>query len=344
MTRQTHDHNFKNLFMDFPKEALKWLMPQATENFGPIKNIEFVRQEPKKHKLYHPHLVLDMPILFVFENRKLLLWLVEFQEDKSKFSIYKLLHYTTDYMAAYPDALVIPTVLFTDRKRWRKDVVREIETKFVGRTYLHFEYNLVKLFDFNARDYFHIKNPIVKILLPKMNYKPEEKTEVIIQAYNGLYQLASKKKFEKYLDFIDIYAQIKEDEREEIFKEIIKHKETAMLAQYIKDKGRQEGILEGMQKGILEGMQKGILEGMQKGILEGMQKGMQKGRQEGMQKGASTVVSKLMAKKFRVDPEDSFVALKALSPEEIIELADKIMESDSYDDIKIWILKKTGKR
>jgi len=36
------------------------------------------------------HLALDMPILFTFEKHELLLWLVEFQEDKSKFSIYKL--------------------------------------------------------------------------------------------------------------------------------------------------------------------------------------------------------------------------------------------------------------
>ena len=30
--------------------------------------------------------------------------------------------YTTDMMEAYPDALVVPTVLFTDRKKWRKTV------------------------------------------------------------------------------------------------------------------------------------------------------------------------------------------------------------------------------
>ncbi|MBU0994092.1 MAG: hypothetical protein KJ737_16500 [Proteobacteria bacterium] len=104
-----------------------------------MKDIEFVRQEPKKSKLSDTALELDMPILFTFEKKQLLLWLVEFQEDKSKFSIYKLLRYTTDYMEAYPDALVVPTVLFTDRKNWRKDVSHELETKIDDKTFLHFE-------------------------------------------------------------------------------------------------------------------------------------------------------------------------------------------------------------
>ncbi len=90
MRRESHDHNFKNIFIDFPKEALEWVLPQAVQSFGPVKNIEFVRQEPKKHKLSQQHFVLDMPILFSFENQQLLLWLVEFQEDKSKFSICRL--------------------------------------------------------------------------------------------------------------------------------------------------------------------------------------------------------------------------------------------------------------
>ena len=112
MTKQSHDHNFKNLFLDFPKETLELLFPQAQQNWGQVRKVEFVRQEPKKRKLSDSNLALDMPILFSFENHQVLLWLVEFQEDKSKFSIYKLLRYTTDLMESYPQALVIPTVLF----------------------------------------------------------------------------------------------------------------------------------------------------------------------------------------------------------------------------------------
>ncbi|NJL58685.1 MAG: hypothetical protein HC887_02595 [Desulfobacteraceae bacterium] len=191
MTQKSHDHNFKNLFADFPKEALEWILPEATKKYGAIRNIEFLRQEPKKRKLSDAHLALDMPILFSFETRKLLLWIVEFQEKKSDFSIYKLLRYTTDSMESHPDATVIPTVLFTDRRKWRKDADRLLETEFNGRIYLHFEYMFVKLFEYNARDYYHSDNPLIKILLPKMNYEPHERAEVIRQALLGLYKLVT---------------------------------------------------------------------------------------------------------------------------------------------------------
>ncbi len=127
MPQESHDQNFKNLFLDFPKEALEWILPETLQKWGAVQQIEFLRQEPKKHRLSEAHLSLDMPILFSFERQQLLLWLVEFQEDKSKFSLYKLLRYTSNLMEAHPLALVIPTVLFTDRRRWRKDVLVQFE-------------------------------------------------------------------------------------------------------------------------------------------------------------------------------------------------------------------------
>ena len=111
---QSHDHNFKNLFLDFPREALTWLLPEVQREYGELRHIEFVRQEPGKRKLTDRGLELDMPILFTFDAGQILLWLAEFQEDKHKFSIYRLLRYVTDLMERYPVATVIPTVLFTD--------------------------------------------------------------------------------------------------------------------------------------------------------------------------------------------------------------------------------------
>ena len=245
----SHDPNFKNLFQDFPRETLKWLFPQAEQNWGKIVSIDFTRQEPKKHHLADAGLVLDLPILFHFEKQQLLLWLVEFQEDKSKFSIYKLLRYTTDMMEAYPDALVVPTVLFTDRIKWRKTVLLELHTQINDRLFLHFEYVFHKLFDLNARDYYNMDNPVVKILLPKMKYDKHERIEVIRQAYKGLFQLATRGLFDKYVDFIDVYSEISDQEQQQLYEIIIQHKETAMLAQYIREKGRQEGMEKGMEKG-----------------------------------------------------------------------------------------------
>ena len=296
---ESHDHHFKNVFLDFPTEALAWLAPDAFKAFGPLKGLEFVRQEPRKRKLKDAHLALDMPILFHFKEGRVLLWLVEFQEEKGRFSIYRLLRYTTDLMEAYPLATVIPTVLFTRRGKWRKDVIRELESRLVNREYLHFEYQLVRLFDFNARDYYKNQNPIVKILMPRMNYTPEERPEVIRQAYLGLYQLATPMLFDKYVDFIDLYAGVQDQEREELYRAIVEEKEeTAMLTQYIKEKGFNEGMEQGMEQGMERGMEQGI----QIGLLEGIELGI------GLRFGANGL--KLMAAVRQIREVDRLKAVK----------------------------------
>ena len=250
---QSHDHHFKNLFMDFPKEALSWLLPEALHEYGKLHKIEFVRQEPGKRKLSDRSLELDMPILFTFEAGEILLWMVEFQEEKRRFSIYRLLRYATDLMERYPLAAVIPAVLFTARERWKKDVLRRLDSRLGNRVFLHFEYQMIRLFDYSARDYYTIANPLLKILLPKMDFKKEDRLEVIRLAYQGLYELTTPILFDKYVDFIDIYAEITEDEKESVYQELNEHKETVMLAQYIKNKGFEEGIQQGIQQGILQG-------------------------------------------------------------------------------------------
>ncbi|MCP4346742.1 MAG: DUF4351 domain-containing protein [Desulfobacterales bacterium] len=60
---------------------------------------------------------------------------------------------------------------------------------------------------------------------------------VIRQAYTGLFQLAPML-FEKYTDFIDIYAEVSEKERDAVLEEIEGHKESVMIAQIIRDNGR----------------------------------------------------------------------------------------------------------
>lgn len=304
MAKESHDQNFKNLFADFPSQALKWLLPQAQQIYGPVKGFRFLRQETEKQHLKESGFALDMPILFTFDNQRIILWLVEFQEDKSKFSIYKLLHYKIKMMKAHPRALVIPTVLFTDRKKWRKDVDTRLDTEFAGRLFLHFEYLKIKLFDYDARDYFFSDNPLVRILLPKMNYSPDERIEVIKRAYLGLFELTSPQLFDKYAYFIDVYANIQKEERNRIYRKLKQTEETYMLYQYIKDKGFQQGIEQGVQQGI--------------------------------QKGQINVLSTILANKFNVEPDSLTPQLKQLSREKLTELSQHFLFWDSYDQVRDW--------
>ena len=95
-----------------------------------------------------------------------------------------------------------------------------------------------------------------------MDYTTQERPEVIRQAYLGLYQLATPMLFEKYVDFIDVYAEVQESEREQLYRAIAEKEDTAMLAQYIREKGYKEGLNQGIQRGIERGIADGLIEGI----------------------------------------------------------------------------------
>lgn len=54
----------------------------------------------------------------------------------------------------------------------------------------------------------NVNTPVAKILMPKMQYPPSERLEVLRHAYLGFHQLVSRTNFEKYVDFIDVYAEV----------------------------------------------------------------------------------------------------------------------------------------
>jgi predicted transposase YdaD len=60
----------------------------------------------------------------------------------------------------------------------------------------------------------------------------------------------------------DIYAEIGEDEQLKLYDEIVQHKETAMLAQYIREKGVREGEIKGDKKRLISIVRSAHKEGL----------------------------------------------------------------------------------
>ncbi len=59
----------------------------------------------------------------------------------------------------------------------------------------------------------------------------------------------------KYVYFIDTYAEVSEKERKEIYDKISQQKETIMLAEYIKDIGRKEGIIMTAREDLIDALE-----------------------------------------------------------------------------------------
>lgn len=90
-----------------------------------------------------------------------------------------------------------------------------------------------------------------------MDYSKQERLEVICWAYKGLFELVDRRLFDKYVDFIDVYAEVTKEEQAFIYHELSEREETAMLAQYIRNKGYEEGIQQGVQRGLEQGLREG---------------------------------------------------------------------------------------
>ena len=145
-----------------------------------------------------------------------------------------------------------------------------------------------------------------------MNYTKEERSEVIRQAYRGLFELSPRALFDKYIYFIDLYAEISYSEREGIYQDLQAKKETAMLADYIKEKGVREGVQQGLQQGLREGIQ------------------------EGARQGEQRLLARQISKKYRLPEREFLDDLKRLTSHELEELGEKVLDLDSWDEIMEW--------
>lgn len=133
-----HDPAFKNLVTDFPEDTLRWLLPQAEEQFGKIIKVDFKE-------------------------------------------------------------------------------IRVEETK-------------------------DSDNPVLHILAPTLDYPPQERLKWTVHTYIKLYQMLDRRRFEKYMDFVDKYGKIKEQEKGIILQHLNESEEGFMIREAILQEGRQQGI------------------------------------------------------------------------------------------------------
>ena len=164
---------------------------------------------------------------------------------------------------------------------------------------LFFEYLFIRLFGYQALDYLNHPNPVVRILLPKMTYPPEQRLLVLRKAYQGAYELLKPALRDKYFDFIDTYAETKETERKEVIAQLTEEKETAM-SRYWRD------------------------------LTENNKK-------EGRKEEAVTITSLLLTTKFRLSKEALEPKLRRLTNENLHNLVKEQLNFKTSEAVEQWI-------
>ncbi|MEA3643228.1 MAG: hypothetical protein VBE63_25305 [Lamprobacter sp.] len=95
----SHDQNFKNLILDYPRQAIELFAPdEAEELSAPGVRYLPVREEQLKERLGERFRELDTPVLVEWPDRRreALLFLFEEETNTRRFSLHRLAHYCLD--------------------------------------------------------------------------------------------------------------------------------------------------------------------------------------------------------------------------------------------------------
>ncbi|WPL23628.1 hypothetical protein Thiofri_03822 [Thiorhodovibrio frisius] len=209
------------------------------------------REEQLKERLGDRFRELDVPLLLEWPDgrRQALLFVFEEETEPKRFSIHRLAHYCLDLAELYHTERVVPVVIFLHPGKFDETLTLGSDT----RDYLQFSYLAWPLFGLKARDYFDSSNLVARLNLPNMRYAPEEKVEVYAQAVRGLRTLEPDRERQiKYLDFVDIYADLDETERQRYQQHYAEETETmSAFADRFIDQGVQQGVQQGEARTLL---------------------------------------------------------------------------------------------
>ncbi|MFE8031882.1 DUF4351 domain-containing protein [Thiohalocapsa marina] len=241
----SHDQNFKNLILDYPRETLALFAATEAQAIDAGARILPIREEQLKERLGERFRELDVPLLVEWPDgrRAALLFVLEEETNPGRFSIHRLAHYCLDLAELYGTDRVVPVVIFLHPGTYpeRLDLGSE------QRHYLQFSYLHTALFRLRAREYLDSDNIVARLTLPTMAFAPEEKFEVIAAATRGLTELEpDPERRLKYADFIDIYAMLDENEWQ-AYRQRYPQEATTMtgFAARFTEKGHQQGYQQG---------------------------------------------------------------------------------------------------
>ncbi|KAF0809846.1 hypothetical protein A167_01386 [Alcanivorax sp. S71-1-4] len=245
----SHDQNFKNLILDYPRQALELFAPEEAATLDDAVVITPIREEQLKDRLSDRFLALDIPLLLEWPDgrREALLFVIEQQTESSRFSVHKLARYSLSLAELFKTDRVVPVVVFLKRAGGVPEAVvlgNELHD------YLHFRYIRCVLPDLAAEQYLESPNLVARLNLPNMRWPPELKLGIYASAIRGLESLESNPdKRIKYTAFVDIYTELNNNERL-LFEQHYQREASAVTG--FAERFEQQGLKRGLEQGLEE--------------------------------------------------------------------------------------------
>ncbi|QLF94183.1 DUF4351 domain-containing protein [Pseudomonas sp. ABC1] len=247
--KRSHDQNFKNLILDYPRQALAFFAPAESGGIDATARITPLRQEQLKERLGERFRELDVPLLVEWPDgrREALLFVLEEESDPGRFSIHRLVHYCTDLAELFDTHRVVPVVIFL---RSDQSIASRLRLGGERHCYLDFNYLACHLKRIPWLEHRDSDNLVARLNLPNMQWNDSEKIDVYARAIQGLLALEQNiEKRLKYIDFVDIYTSLDDNQRK-IYQSRYPQEGNAMatLTERLLDEGAQQGSQAMLQK------------------------------------------------------------------------------------------------
>ena len=298
----SHDQNFKNLILDYPRDALAFFAPDEAPELGDPVRIVPVRQEQLKERLGNRFRELDVPLLVEWADgrREAVLFVLEEETDSRRFSLHRLAHYCLDLAELFETNRVVPVAIFL---RQAETAPTSLNLGTERRRYLSFDTLACKLEEIPFERWRQSENLVARINLPNLQSQEDRKVEVYAQAIRGLLTLERDgDRRAKYIEFIDIYAGLTDNEYRRY------------RQQYREDSSTMAGIISRARE-------------------EGMEQGMQQGMRQGRVEGERALLERQLRRRFGLLSPEVGARLGQASAADLESWAEKVLDAPTLDDV-----------
>ena len=185
--------------------------------------------------------------------------------------------------------------------------------------YLTFEHVACKLAETPAERWLDSDNVVARVNLPNMRSGARDRVEIYARAMNGLLALEKDDaKRAKYMEFIDIYASLTDNELRRYRRQ---HPEEGNIVTSFFQRAREEGIEQGFEQGFEQGTEQGIEQGTEQGL------------RQGRAEGGRAVLERLLQRRFGDLSPETAQWLRRVPEAELADWTDRLLDAATLDEV-----------
>ena len=162
----SHYPLFKDLIIDYPREALELFAPEEAPRPEDAARVVPVREERLQEWLGDRYRPLDVPLLAKWDDgrREPIVFVVDVEPDRRQFSPHRLAQCCLDLGEMLDTNRVVPVVVFLQPGAAPQPLSLGTER----RTYMRFDFLTCSLADMPAEDWLDSTNIVARVNLPNM--------------------------------------------------------------------------------------------------------------------------------------------------------------------------------